>query len=378
MHVFSVAIKNYMNNYSGLPTACWQGIFLTFVNAISIGICFFLSLYYVNDLHFSVAMSSLLISCYGSGTIIGGILGGKLSDRLSSRFVSIISLSIQAICFFLLIKLRLPQLLMGNMFLLGIAAYGFKTSNNIWTLDQCKSEKKLRLKAISILYAAANLGLGISGILIGMLESYGFENIFELFGALLIFSAIYLSFHKQSTIYSFQAEINNNLQTIQNQDINKKVIILILICLFCIGLIIAQLSATYPIYIEEAFPQLGVRAVSILFILDTSLIVLFQTPLISLVSKSNKIFIVGLGAFLMGLGMLVLNYSTYYFILALLSCVIWATGEMLFVPMAQLVCYEKGGEKKKGQALGIFQATFALSSVTGPIIGGLIYGNHPI
>ena len=139
-----------------------------------------------------------------------------------------------------------------------------------------------------------------------------------------------------------------------------------------VSFMIAQLSATYPVYVQNAFPLLGVKAVSILFIQDTVMIVLLQAQLTKWVSSYNKILIVGVGAFLMGFGMFVLSFS-YIFAIAIISCALWTTGEMLFISTAQLVCYEKGGEKKKGKILGSYQAAYAASSVIGPAVGGFIY-----
>lgn len=371
----SFALKIYAGNYAGLPIGCWQGIFLTFINAISIGICFFLSLYFVNTLQIDIATAGLMISFYGLGTVAGGIIGGKLSDKISPRFVSIISLFAQSTAFLGLTKFNSVGLLMFNLFNLGLAAYGFKTSNNVWTLDQCDGQAKLvRLKTINISHAASNLGLGLSGIIIGVFAGYGFQNIFYLSSTLLFLSACYVAFQSARRLKLVQKDFDekDDKKYLETKSINRKIISLMLICVFLVGLIISQLSTTYPVYVQELFPLLGVKAVSILFILDTSLIVLFQTPLVNFFNKHNKIFIVGIGAFLMGLGMLILSFS-FNFYLAIVSCLTWTSGEMLFVSMSQLVCYEKGAKKKKGQSIGAFQAAFAASAVAGPTIGGFVY-----
>lgn len=371
-------LKSYLSNYMGLPKACWQGIVLTFFNAMSVGICFFLTLYFVNELHIDVIKSGLIISCYGLGTVLGGLIGGRLSDLFSPRLISIISLFIQASAFLLLTKLTQVNLLMPTMFLLGIASYGFKIANNVWVLSHCAPHSQARFQTISISHVASNLGLGISGIVIGLFTNHGFDSVLLGSAGILFLSAIYLSCksdHANAIVSHHQAE---EIKSISLNHRQNKIMFVVLSCVFLIGLIIAQLSATYPLYVQQAFPTLGVKAVSILFILDTVLIVVFQAPLSGLMSQKNKMMVVGVGAFLMGLGMLVLSFS-FSFMLAIISCVIWTTGEMLFISTAQLVCYENGGEKKKGQSLGVFQASFAASSVIGPFLGGAVYqqfGGH--
>ncbi|MGQ3889293.1 MFS transporter [Legionella sp. CNM-1927-20] len=166
--------RKYTANYKGLPKLCWQGIMLLFINMFTIGICFFLSLYFVTIRHFTPSIAGLLLSCYGLGTVFGGLIAGKLSDKFLPKSISILSLLIQSAAFFLLTYLESVPVLMANLFLLGFAAYGFKTSNNVWMLSMCKHDTNLRYKTISISHVAANFGLGLSGVLIASMTTYGF------------------------------------------------------------------------------------------------------------------------------------------------------------------------------------------------------------
>jgi len=364
--------RKYAENYKGLPMLCWQGNILICINTLTIGICFFLSLYFVTIRHFTPSIAGLLLSCYGLGTVSGGLITGKLSDRFSPRRISIFSLLAQAVTFFLLTSLQSTFALMINLFFLGFSAYGFKTSNNVWMLGLCKNDALLRYKAISISHVAANFGLGLSGALIASMTTYGFQSIFCLSSLLLLCSALYLLFQNNTDV---DIPLSIKKQHYDNHtNVSQRILLLVISCVFFVGLIIAQLGATYPLYIQESFPHLGINAVSILFILDTFLIVFFQAPLASMAGKQNKLLVTGLGALLMGLGMLVLSYSSIFF-MAIFSCIIWTTGEMLFISTAQLLCYEQSSNQRKGQSLGLFQTVFASSNVIGPTLGGIIYQN---
>ncbi len=373
MKSMNTLFKKYLANYSELSKQCWQSICLTFIESLATGICFFLSLYFVNILHISIANTGLLLSLYGVGTIFGGILAGKLSDHLSTKTISIASLLMQSIAFFLFTQLKDKNLLMLNMFIIGLCTYGFMTANNVWMLKQCQNNGEMRLKSINIARAASNLGMGVSGIMIGILDVNQFHALFYFSSITLIFSSIYLNFFVVDTqLFAIQKNISSDINLEIKKYHNKKIIFLMLLCLFLIGLIISQLSVTYPVYIQHTFPQMGASAVSILFILDTLLIVFFQAPLVNCLKNFNKIFLAGIGAFLMGFGMFILNFS-FMFYTAIISCLIWTTGEMIFIAMAQFVCYECGVKKKKGQIMGFFQAISASSRVVGPVAGGFIY-----
>jgi len=375
---FSIAIYVGVNLHEfGLPSACWQRICIAFINAMAGGVCFFLSLYFVEVMHIDITMAGLIISSYGVGMAIGGIMGGKLSDKISPSIVSISCLFIQAVAFLALIKLNTVPLLMAAEFILGLASYAFITSNKVWVLNNCKDHENIKLKTLSMLYAGSNLGIGMSAVMVSLLSHYGFPFIFFLSSSFLLLAAVMLVFQERKQVILENEDEKISIETAlpkvdAESNSNKKTLWLILICLFSIGLIIAQLSTTYSIYIIEAFPKLGLNAVSIVFILNSFLIVFFQTPIVNYFNNYNKILMVGIGAFLMGCGMSILSFA-FVFPIAIFSVVVYTMGEMIFFSMAQLVVYQQGSEKKKGQSLGLFQSTYALSVIVGPTLGGYVY-----
>ncbi len=374
----SSSVKGYLSHYSGMSASCWQRIGVSLANSTAGGTCFFLSLYFVKNLQFSIFVSGILISIYGLGTAFGGIISGRLSDKMSPNIVSIVSLLLSAMAFLLFIKLKTVHLLVANIFILGMANYGFKTSNNVWMLKNSGKHKVERLKMINVLYTTSNLGIGISAVVVSLFSQYGFHYIFLFSGALLFLSAIYLIFQEKNKVH-LSEDCENKADIALNNKFgeeaskkNIKIFWLTLICLFWVGLIIVQGSATYPVFIYDAFPLWGVKAVAILFTLNAFLIALFQVPAVNFFRHNNKVFMIGIGAFLIGLGIFVLGFSPV-FLLAIISCIIYTTGEMLFMSFAQYACYEHAAENKKGQSIGMFQSTYATSVVIGPTVGSFIY-----
>ena len=167
----------------------------------------------------------------------------------------------------------------------------------------------MRLKSLNIIRVASNLGLGVSGIIIGMLNVQKFYLLFYFSSAILLFSALYFQFFLED---SKQLSITQSSQTDIERKKNNKILFLILSCLFLVGLLISQLNIAYPLYIQQTFSKIGTQAVSILFILDTLLIVFFQAPLVNRLKNFNKIILIEMGAFLMGFGMFILNFSSFF------------------------------------------------------------------
>lgn len=370
----SYFIQAYLQSFRGVPSVAWQGIFVNLVQSIFVGIIYFLTLYFVNYLHFTVFQSGLIISCYGAGTIIGALLGGKLSDRFPPRIISGIALFVESICYLALIKNQHLYFLMLNLFIIGISAYSFTTANTLWVLSKCQRDENLRLQALNILNVASNLGLGLSAIIISFIV---FNNFIYLF---ILASSILFSM----TIYIFNIEKNNPLQNMtENKKLlfapsdffQDKVLIYVFLSLFAMGIIIAQTNSTYAIFLTKIFPEMGIKSFSILFIINTIMVVLFQTVLVEALSKINKMFLLGASVFLLGASMLILQYSFCFFI-AIFSVVVMTIGEILFFSISQFICYEKSAKDKKGQNLGIYRMTYALSRVAGPFLGGFIFQQY--
>jgi len=363
--------KSYLNSYSGLTNATWQGIILFFFEFTLIGVFYFLSTYFVKVLNLNMAVSGTIISFYGLGAVLGGFLGGKLSDKSSPRRVAAFCLFIQSIAYLLLIKLRITSLIMFDIFILGIATYGFITSNHLYVLNECNEEQ--RLKALNLLATASNLGLGISAAIISYMIYFGFQYIFFLTSILLLILACYVYINNSND------EILNDSKQLSCQDTiirtnknSKSIKRLILFCVFFIGMIVSQMSSTYSIYIQNSYPQIGLKAVSILFILNSFLVILFSAPIGNLVKDYNKVLMVGIGCSLIGTGAFLLIVS-FNFTLAVVSCVIYTCGEIVFFSLAQLLCYETTSNNSKGHSMGMYRMVYAGSRVVGPAAGGVIY-----
>ncbi len=363
-------LRKFYENYIGISPLVWQGILIGFVESTLMSLCYFLSIYFVNELHFSIAEASFLITAYGVGTIMGGVLGGRLSDLISPRFVSVGSLIIQASACFALTKMKTFLFLISILFVIGVGSYGFITSNHVWTLLRCNQYE--RLKAINLLDVASNLGLALAGLIVGLVAVQQFPRLFLISSILLMLIAVFLIIVNKNTnneIIMMPLSENNEHQY---QSHHTMVVYFVLASLFGVGLMVSQTNSTYPVFIQSIFPLWGTKSFSILFALNAILVVLLQGPIINQLKSVNKIVLIGIGAFLFGLGMFMLNIA-YAFWIAIISCLITTIGEILFFSVAQLICYEKGSVDKKGHSLGSYRAVYATSRVIGPASGGVIY-----
>jgi hypothetical protein len=50
-----LALSKHLDHYRGLSSLIWQGITVSLLESSMIAICYFLTLYFVNELHFNIA-----------------------------------------------------------------------------------------------------------------------------------------------------------------------------------------------------------------------------------------------------------------------------------------------------------------------------------
>jgi MFS family permease len=109
------------------------------------------------------------------------------------------------------------------------------------------------------------------------------------------------------------------------------------------------------------------------FLVNTIFIALFQMPIINAMSKINSYLTSGIGIFLIGIGMgFVFAGSSYHF--AILLCLIWTMGEILYYSTLQVIIYSKAKAEHKGRHMGYYQAIASAGNIMGPIVGGWLYG----
>src|SRR5690606_14685128 len=89
----------------------------------------------------------------------------------------------------------------------------------------------------------------------------------------------------------------------------------------------------------------------------------------------NKFTMLGVSCFLIGFGMFMLSFSSI-FSMAILSCIVYTVGEIIYFSLVQLVCYEVGEKKSKGKSLGRYRVVYGMSRMVGPLAGSTIYSHY--
>lgn len=370
-------IKLYLDQYRGISRQGWYRVMLTFINDLASGMIFFLPIYFIQFLNFNVATSGAIISCHGVGKALGGYLGGKLTEVISPDKVVMYCLLIDAAMYVGLSQAESLFVVIAIVFILGITAYIFTTANKICVLASATSDEVSQIKLLSVFYSSSNLGIGLSAIIISYFSAIGFKPLFLISSLILIISCVTVLIQSSSLRFSLDTHAKENADVHRKSDVHRNAIIpyIVLGCLFFTGMIVAQLGSTYPIYLSAIFYDQGINAVSKVFILNSLLILFFQTPVANYFGRFNKISTIGLGALLIAgsMSLLIFTHSIQALILTMLA---YTLGEIIFFSYAQFVIYQHSEVSKQARNMGLYQSVLAISMIVGPAAGGYMYYQH--
>src|SRR3990167_3660775 len=355
----------YLSQYKKISFTTWLVLTAVLINAISVMIILFLSLYLINSLHFNMKQSGEIVTFFGMGSVVGAYLGGRLSDFISPLKIGRVSLIVNALGLYSLVFIKSYTMLLYLAALIGFSNTIFSPVSRIILMGYCAHDQRYLIN--NLRYVMLNIG-GSAIFIGGILISYSY-NVFFIFNATMVLFADLLLFMIKEAHFEEEKVAENGLQI--NAMSSLAFFILVNLLVFLVTAVYSQQRVTYTIYLNHYY-GFDSTWISYLYLFSTLLIVFFQMPLTNLLRKANLLIISGVGGALICFGMFCMNFSTQT-PFAFLICLIWTIGEMMFYPMIQILIFEAAPANRKGKFLGIYQAVFAGGNIAGPYLGSRIY-----
>lgn len=359
-------IKKYISAYRKLDLRCQKFLIFYMLQSITAGVGFFISIYLSINIGLSIDLIGKIVGSFVAGNLAGSWFVSKILDRVDPYKISSISLITQGLSFILICVTRSPIILAGSMFVMGASGYIYLICNDYLITNLAGKDSDNRALAISLLNVSSNIGIGLGGVIVSYLSKHH---------PLIMFGTMGVSLLIMSVIYFFESdEFINNIEEntiIKKSPFNFNFYLLSLSVIFLLGVIFAQHRVGYAIFLEEHFGESGASSIFLI----NSLLIVFSLPTVTrLANKYNQIFVMGLGGFLLGGGMFLLQY-THSFLFVIFICIISTFGEMLGGVFSQLICFQCSHENEKGKAMGYYKFLYSLGTIFGTIIGSRLQEN---
>ncbi|MEE8488314.1 MAG: MFS transporter [Gemmatimonadota bacterium] len=358
--------RTYRAAYSGLPRELWLLSLVLLVNRAGGMVLPFLTLYLTHERGLSVAVAGRILAVYGLGAVVGSFVGGWLSDRIGATRTQQVSLIASGFGYLWLSVLEgIFQISLG-MFLLSVAVEAFRPAVMADTAQRAPAE--IRVRAFALLRLAANLGVGIGPAVGGYLALYDYHWLFVADAASCWAAFLLLTL----TLRGSTAGIDATPRAISYRSPwsdGPFLLLMALVVLLAAGFF--QFFSTLPLYFRQVsgFPE---NTIGLLLAFNPLLIVLFEMVLIHWVERRNRLFFVGLGAFLVcaGFALIPLGGSLVYL---MFTIAVWTLGEMLALPLINAVVTERAGPGNQGRYMGLYTMAFSAAFVFAPACGMTVY-----
>ncbi|WP_452228929.1 MDR family MFS transporter [Lacinutrix sp. MEBiC02404] len=352
---------NYINTFRGLSTEVWWLALITLINRAGTMVIPFLSLYLIEDLHFTYKDVGWIMSAFGLGSVAGSWLGGKLTDKIGYYKVMVRSLLLTGILFVALQFLNTFASLCVGIFLVMLVADMFRPAMFVALSAYSKPENKTR--SVTLIRLAINLGFSAGPAVGGLIiTKMNYSGLFWVDGITCILATIVLIL----VLNPKKAKVLDNI-IVENPDsaYNDKPFLIFLVAMFLFGFIFLQYFSTMPIYYRETH-MLTELQIGLLLGANGFFIFLLEMPLIKWLenSKYTKSGLMLFGVTLTALSFLVLNLTTWSGIL-IIGMFLMTVGEMIAFPFSNAFAMQRAKKGNQGEYMALYSIAFSIAHIFG-------------
>jgi predicted MFS family arabinose efflux permease len=327
-------IHLYKKAYSGLSPNSWYLSVVMLINRSGTMVVPFLSIYCINQLHFSVVQAGYIMALFGIGSIFGAFTGGKLTDRIGFYDLQVITLLSGGILFVVLGYQRTFLSLGIGTFILSFCNEAFRPANSTAIAHYSSPENKTRSYSLNRL--AVNLGWAFGGGLGGYLASINYHLLFWVDGCTNILAALMLlKLMPRDAIK--KSEVKPAKTGPVSSAYKDKTYLWFIFLSTIFGLCFFQFFIMEPVFFKLNW-HFNERLIGLLLALNGLLIVAIEMVLINyLEGKRHALTYIVWGVLITGFGFVLLNILPAGIATAILVVVLVTLGEIMSMPFMNSV-----------------------------------------
>jgi predicted MFS family arabinose efflux permease len=364
--MLAYTINLYKQAYSGLSRNNWYLCIVMLINRSGTMVVPFMSIYCVQQLHFSIVQAGIIMALFGVGSMTGAFIGGKLTDKIGFYDLQVGALLSGGLLFILLGYQHTFITLSIGVFILSLCNESFRPANSTAIAHYSTHENKTRSYSLNRL--AVNLGWAAGGALGGFLASVNYHLLFWVDGCTNIIAAVLLlTLMPRSAIAK---TMNRSDKTIVKTSAYKdKVYLLFILLSTLFGACFFQFFIMQPVFfkIEWHFSE---RLIGELMALNGILIAVIEMVMVhKLEGKRNGMVYIICGVLLGGFGYALLNVFPPTVIAAVIVVLIITFSEMLGMPFMNSFWISRTNDHNRGEYAALYTMSWSAAQVIAPFAG---------
>ncbi len=339
--------------------------FATLVNRAGTMVLPFLALFLTKERGLTPEVAGMVLAAYGGTALVTAPLAGRLSDRLGARRLSIIALASSGVCFLVYPLARTKLELIAATVVLAVLAESFRPAG--MALVAALTPKNRRKEAFALHRLAVNLGMSIGPAVGGLIASRWFAAVFYVDGVTTLVGAAIMALALDRSVDVRAAAPDEAPQESEMAAHRDARLLFFLGALLLNAMVFFQLDAALPLYLvtDLGLPE---SSFGLLYSGNTLLIIVFEVPLTSALTRWPPNRALSLGAFFVAVGFGSYMFATGFWS-AFVSVVVWTVGEMILFPASAAYVSDLAPEGKSGEYMGFYSMAFAIAFALGPVGG---------
>ncbi|HVW97467.1 MAG TPA: MFS transporter [Mucilaginibacter sp.] len=362
-------IQLYKRAYQGLSRNSWYLSVVMLINRSGTMVVPFMSIYCIQQLHFTIVQAGTVMALFGVGSISGAFVGGKLTDRIGFYDLQVGALLSGGILFIILGFQQTFTSVCICTFILSFCNESFRPANSTAIAHYATPENKTRSYSLNRL--AVNFGWAMGAGLGGLLASVNYHLLFWVDGSTNIIAAIFLlKLMPRSGVISTIKKLEKGIAKLSPYKDRDYLVFILLSTIF--GMCFFQFFIMEPVFyklnwhFDEGF-------IGLLLALNGVLIGLVEMVLIHyLEGKRHELFYIVTGVLMAGSGFISLIYLPASSFCAVVIVLLMTFGEMLSMPFMNTFWMSRSNEYNRGEYAALYTMSWSAAQVCAPLLGGIM------
>ena len=334
----------------------------------------FLTIYLREKLDLPLTTVTLLLTIHSIASLVTTSIAGPIADRFGRKGVMLASMFANSLTYLGMILATTLQSWVVLMILIGAFNPIYRVGGDSMVADLVEPPR--RPNAYALLRMIINLGIAVGPAVGGFIASVSYSYVFAIASAASMVFALIILFLVRETKPSASSDQRSASAAPRTgyRTVLRDYGFLTFCAIYAVaGMAYVMFMVLLPVYAKENF---GVVESQYGFIMaaNAAMVVIFQYPVTSLVSRYPRLLVIAAGTFFyaVGVGSVALGQGVAGF---LVSMVILTIGELIVMPTSTALTADLAPAEMRGRYMSLYSLTFGIGVGIGPVIGGLLNDN---
>jgi predicted MFS family arabinose efflux permease len=371
--MLAYTIQLYKNAYTGLSKNSWYLSVVMLINRAGTMVVPFLSIYCIQQLHFSIVQAGIIMTLYGAGALSGSFAGGKLIDRIGFYDLQIGALISGGLLYMSIGFLHSFIILAIGTFVLSFCNESVRPANSAAIAHYSSDNNRTRSYSLNRL--AINLGWAVGGGLGGFLAAINYHLLFWVDGCTNVLAAILLLviMPRAAVAKTFKKKDKALIKTSPYKD---KPYLWFIVLLTLYATCFYQFMVMQPVFFKIDW-HFNERVIGLLMALNGVLITVIEMVMVhKLEGRRHGMFYIYTGVALCSVAFAFLNILPATILSAVVVVIIITFSEMLAMPFMNSFWVSRTTAHNRGEYAALYSMSWSAAQIIAPFLGSnvIYYG----